>query len=406
MHTRRAHHKSRNGCEQCKVRRVKCDEVYPCLHCVKRGMDCTFKQRQKTSNSGERPSKSPDSMPAARRIASPGGEDAYGSFHARLAEAAFASQEWSMQDPELMHHYTLHTSQSLARRQAMQDTWQAALPHIAYSYEFLMHGILALAAVHLAYLKPERYSRYLTSSRFHIALGVRSFRRTLLVPSADNYCALFGFSSLLMVYIFAAPVDSERADPLPGALDTILDLFKICRGTLVLKPYLPLLAKSPLGPLFRHEFDISSYQNVVDIPECALFEGLHDQLSRLRTLILEIDPTSESCPRTSCLQALGQLELSFQAILSADLPLECGMIFMWPLTLDEEFLDLVRGKHAVALVLLSFYCAQLHAFANYWFVGHRGLELLVEIAQVVPAPLDAWLEWPRRVTGQQCHVVS
>ncbi|GAQ07472.1 protein RTM1 [Aspergillus lentulus] len=184
--------------------------------------------------------------------------DTFGSFLERVAEAAYIAQEWSSQDPELMHHFTLHTSKSLARRQQMQDTWQIAFPTLAYSNEFLMHGILALSALHLAHLKPENHSRYITSSRFHISLGLRSFRRILTSPTTDNCCALFAFSSLIMVYVYASPAESAEVD-MVDTLESTLHLFKLCRGTLVLRPYINHVRNSSLGPLFRQEFGMQEF---------------------------------------------------------------------------------------------------------------------------------------------------
>ncbi|OQD78190.1 hypothetical protein PENDEC_c001G05072 [Penicillium decumbens] len=42
MGPRRSHRKSRNGCPECKTRRVKCDERYPCTNCVKHGIPCSY----------------------------------------------------------------------------------------------------------------------------------------------------------------------------------------------------------------------------------------------------------------------------------------------------------------------------------------------------------------------------
>ncbi|RHZ43560.1 uncharacterized protein CDV56_101857 [Aspergillus thermomutatus] len=298
--------------------------------------------------------------------------DAFGSFHEKVAEAAYFAHEWTSQDPELMHHFTLHTSKSLARRQPMQEVWQVAVPTLAYASEFLMHGILALSALHLAHLKPENYSRYMTNSRFHISLGLRSFRRILPSPTTDNCCALFAFSSLIMVYIYASPAESAEFD-MVDTLESTLHLFKLCRGTLVLKPFMLHVRNSSLGPLFRQEFGALEFDE--------------------RQLI-ESDP-AEPEERNTFSQALHHLQLSFKAIHNAELPLECGMIYMWPLSVKEEFFDLLRQRRAVALVLLGFYCAQLHVFCDYWFVGRRGHLLFSSISAVLPSRLASWLDWPR-----------
>jgi hypothetical protein len=151
-----------------------------------------------------------------------------------------------------MHHYTLYTSKTLARRPHMQETWQVVIPEIAYSYEFLMHGILGLSALHLAYLKPKRYDNYLAGAGFHMSLGLRLYRKVLLSPSSDNCYALFSFSSLIMLYIYASLTDSIESHAANG-LESIFELFRLCRGTLVLLQYFDP-QQSSLKHLFMREF--------------------------------------------------------------------------------------------------------------------------------------------------------
>ncbi|EKV09145.1 hypothetical protein PDIG_57010 [Penicillium digitatum PHI26] len=42
MGPRRSHRKSRNGCPQCKARRIKCDEQCPCTNCTKHAIHCSY----------------------------------------------------------------------------------------------------------------------------------------------------------------------------------------------------------------------------------------------------------------------------------------------------------------------------------------------------------------------------
>jgi hypothetical protein len=226
-------------------------------------MDCTIESRSSTTP----PGRANDdfgilSEIRGRLLASsdapcprPSSEDAFRVFNDRLSEGTWLPQEWTVQDPELMHHYTLNTSRTIARRPQMQETWQVVIPEVAYSYEFLMHGILGLSALHLAYLKPERYSHYLAGAGFHMSLGLRSYRRVLLSPSRDNCYALFCFSSLIMVYIYASPTDFPESHTANG-LDSIVELLGLCRGTLVLHPYFDRIQQSSLEHLFLREFVI------------------------------------------------------------------------------------------------------------------------------------------------------
>jgi hypothetical protein len=87
---------------------------------------------------------------------------------------------------------------------------------------------------------------------------LRSFRRLLPSPTTANCSALFAFSSLIMVYIYASPAESVEVD-MVDTLESTLRLFKLCRGTLVLKPYMGHVRNSTLGPLFRQEFGMLEF---------------------------------------------------------------------------------------------------------------------------------------------------
>ncbi|GIC88937.1 uncharacterized protein Aud_005339 [Aspergillus udagawae] len=190
----------------------------------------------------------PNSGPSSLR------EDVYGSFYQKMTKLALSS-EWTGRDPELMHHYSLYTSRSIARRLEMQEVWQVDIPTIAYSYEFLMHGILALSSLHIAYSCPEKYSSYLKSSRYHITLALPSFRKALLSPTAENCCALFASSSIIMVYTFASPAEPDSPG-ISATLNSVIELFKLCRGIMALESFMVTIQNSPLRPLFRQEFAV------------------------------------------------------------------------------------------------------------------------------------------------------
>ncbi|CEL09774.1 hypothetical protein ASPCAL12903 [Aspergillus calidoustus] len=406
MVTRRSHKKSRKGCDQCKRRRVKCDEEDPCRNCSRRGMDCTFEHRTSATPPTERTPQIgtilsdvrgrmlASSHDAPTSISRPPSGDPFRAFNDRLATGTWFPQEWTSQDPELMHHYTLHTSKTLARRPEMQEAWQATIPEIAYGYEFLMHGILGLSALHLSYLKPEKYSHYLANAGFHMSLGLRSYRRILMAPSQENCFALFCFSGLIMVYIYASPMDPLESHSAAG-LDSIFELFGLCRGTLVLRPFFDHIQQSPLVHLFRREFMDNDADQPTNQPP--LFPDLPDHLSTLSTLITSEIRSSADQPTFH--QALSRLRASFASIENATPPLECGMLYLWPLSVEEEFFTFLRQRHPVALVLLAFYCAQLLVFEDYWFVGGQGRVWFRRVEEALGGRFGESLDWPRRVLG-------
>ncbi|KAL4963993.1 Zn(II)2Cys6 transcription factor [Aspergillus stella-maris] len=392
MATRRSHTKSRNGCDQCKRRRVKCDEKTPCSNCSRRRMACSYDNRGSPGPSG--PNSTGILSDIRSHMLANGSpqqglpDDPFSAFQSRLSYGTFFPQEWTPQDPELMHHYTLHTSRTIARRPEMQETWQVAIPQIAYSTEFLMHGILALSALHSAYLKPQRLSHYLALSGFHMSLGLRSFRRTLLSPSSENCHALFCFSGLVMVYIHASTTKSIHGEVVsPQGLDSVFELLGLCRGTLVLRPYMEQVRSSNLRPLFLNEFYTG------ELEENASKDPLFDPLINLTHLITSELPPTE---RPTFEHALSRLRQTYRTIENAA-TLESGLLYVWPIALEEECFNHMKAGHPVALILLAYWCVLIPRFSDFWFIGDCGRDWFGRVEDMIPERLMGWLVWPREI---------
>ncbi|KAB8071412.1 hypothetical protein BDV29DRAFT_179277 [Aspergillus leporis] len=390
MPPRRSHKKSRNGCDRCKQRRVKCDEAYPCLNCTRRHISCSYEHRnavalpQKENKHSEQDDACSPTPRASLSEISARTDAALNTLQRNIADTACFLREWNGQDPELMHHYSISTYKTFSDREDARQVWQVEIPKIAYSYEFLMHGLLSVSALHLSYLKLEKQSHYLTSSTFHMALGLQTFRTILRNVTEENCLALFSFSSVIIIWICAAPTDSTNAQP----LSSVIEMFNLCRGVLTLVDLLPRIRKSPLGPLMSQDWSLKS-----DTP-FILFRGLDDQLTKLRYR-LTLDTIGEE-DRSVVEHAISELRNVCQRIEHAGPPEDCGMVCVWPLAVRSRFVSLIEQRRPFALTLLAFYCAQLHIFRHYWFVERRAETLLSEILTIMPPGYADLLEWPRR----------
>ncbi|KAF7626748.1 hypothetical protein F9C07_2287337 [Aspergillus flavus] len=390
MPPRRSHKKSRNGCDQCKKRRVKCDEADPCLNCTRRSLSCSYQPRVVT------PQPEPKKKHAEQLIActpAPGTslaeisartDAALRVFQRNLTDTAYFVREWNGQDPELMHHYCISTCTTLSDEEDVRHVWRTEIPKIAYSYEFLMHGILSLSALHLSYVKPEKHSHYLTSSTFHMALGLQTFRTILRKPTAENCFALFAFSSVIMVWICAVPTDSKDAQP----LSSVIEMFNLCRGITTLLEFFPLINKSCLGPLMARDWSEKRGTPL------RLFDGLDGQISRLRyRLTVEVLAEEE---RSVLEHAITELEKTCQRIEHARTLSASGMIYIWPIVVRVGFISLIEQRQPFALVLLACYCTQLHVFRRFWVLERRAESLLSEVLEVMPPEYADLLDWPRQ----------
>ncbi|KAH8823589.1 hypothetical protein DL96DRAFT_1618047 [Flagelloscypha sp. PMI_526] len=146
---KRAHTKSKTGCNTCKKRRVKCDQKnFPtCENCSKRGIECDWPQIFLDQHVCRRPATQP-------------------IFTLGL----------SVYDLELIHHFTTTTAVSLVDIHGIKSPhvlgiYQRNAPRLALAHPFLMHSILAISALHLHWLNRKGSasiaSRYYTLSCHH-----------------------------------------------------------------------------------------------------------------------------------------------------------------------------------------------------------------------------------------------
>lgn len=114
------------------------------------------------------------------------------------------SDEW-IDDLNLMHHYSSYAfKEGFGARREVEHLWQDYIPQQAMKHTFLMHGLLALSALHLAYLNPSSSSKYLQLCDKHQAIALQKFRAILssnIDPSLAD--ALFALSSTISVSAMA-----------------------------------------------------------------------------------------------------------------------------------------------------------------------------------------------------------
>lgn len=114
-----------------------------------------------------------------------------------------------MYDLMLMNNWTAFTWETLVDQpERLKDLWQSQAVTEAYSQPFLMHGILALSALHLAslsYNRPEKSREHRAAALRHHDQALALFRPLLSKITAHNCHAIFGFSALLVVLSFALP---------------------------------------------------------------------------------------------------------------------------------------------------------------------------------------------------------
>ena len=149
MSMKRWHHKSRNGCLQCRQRRIKCDESRPaCRNCIRAEAadGCTYRENT-----------APATRPSSTTVASP-----------RIPPNPGSPVPLSHRELELMHHFCISTSQALDDEPVISNWMRDVAPTLLIPHSNLVGGLLGLTAAHLAYQRPYDKTPYISLAYSHL----------------------------------------------------------------------------------------------------------------------------------------------------------------------------------------------------------------------------------------------
>ncbi|KAG0649895.1 Aspergillopepsin-2 [Hyphodiscus hymeniophilus] len=291
-------------------------------------------------------------------------------------------------DLELLHNYDTSTSYTLATIPALQNFLRLNVPRIAFSQPFLLHGILAISALHLAHFKKDLRSHYLTQAHHHYQLGLRIATPLLAVMNEYTSSALYLFST--MITTFTLGMGPRAGDFLLFGEHGLAEGLVLFRGMRSLLEYHPeILEKSDLAPMFS-----ISIRQVLRQPS-------NDQhLESLRHCILE--STTNFADVQVYLEALEKLSRSFPPnSTSGSRPSQTSpqTAFVWLWRLSDEFLSCLQKRDPIALVILAHFCVLLNDLGSLWCMKGWADHLLSEIHKSLGEEHRMWMNWPMEEIG-------
>ncbi|KAH8655326.1 hypothetical protein BX600DRAFT_67989 [Xylariales sp. PMI_506] len=163
--------KSRSGCRDCKLRRVKCDEVKPaCSNCRKRYNNiesCDWAAGPRRSLVPRHTSHSPRIRKHTQRLAMP--KSSVLSPVGMLRPHSVKDVDtWRSIELRLMHHYTAVVSRSMPDCNGApgQDMWERTIPQLAFESEVVVNPMLAISALHLHAHAPQEAAMGTVARRY------------------------------------------------------------------------------------------------------------------------------------------------------------------------------------------------------------------------------------------------
>ncbi|KAI1633481.1 hypothetical protein F4809DRAFT_644432 [Biscogniauxia mediterranea] len=302
----------------------------------------------------------------------------------------YYSPAW-MQSLMLIHHYSTSVYSTLSGGDTTDDLWRVTVPTLAWSHEYLMHGLLAISALHYAYNHPDQRKEYLIVSTYYQNLALEYFSSRLSGINEDNCKAYFLLSALIFSFSqcsIANPEDREE----PVSPSDVAQLFRLLHGIqsiLNFEQFSKWIREGPLAVLFQ-PWDKEIGDGTGEFHH--RFVELSDTLRRNPPYSDSIDAESLSL----CQLAIEALDATHSCVLKK--PKEgYRRLWLWPFLLPQSFIELIDKDHPIALIILAHYAVFTRPFENQnWLLKGWSDSVMAMVERNLDEQWQEWIDWPKQ----------
>jgi hypothetical protein len=299
-----------------------------------------------------------------------------------------------------VHHYTLKTSLTLSENENSRRAFQEWIPEQCANYGYLVHGVLALSAFHLAFLRGKESERWVEKAIKHQSRALSGFRAALKSGALSEACdALFAHSILLVSSALAASAHSVLfSQSLATSLDDVVAPLIIMRGTgdLSLSMF-KAIRSGPFGDLLSTSFEVRG--------PCALERGANEQIVELRKAVcVEFAGTSKELVYTGAIDALHFIYKEIASL--GDVKGTPGYVWKWTYLVSQRFIELLRSRDPPALVICCHFAVATKADYLMWY--HEGWveRAMLACASAIDPTWKHWVDWPMAKMHDGFHITE
>ncbi|GFF40692.1 Sterol uptake control protein [Aspergillus udagawae] len=403
---RLAHRKSRNGCQRCRARRVKCDEARPvCRDCHRHGVACVYDRSEGQPHTAQTKSQRSSPHPDRSKIVLAGSHETAtaGATTAPCSCLQWESGYQAYTELRLLHHFTIGTSLTFpgAHLQSIKDCWSIEVPKLAFVYRPLLYAIFAISALHL-YRSKSNETDLIGVRAVYLERALRDHRvcvGSMGTRIADAACFT---CILLLIDAFASLQDRPLESYRPP-----IEWMQLVRGSVsVFDAALSAIQESKSARIFSIIRSSPSFTNqifTVGTCDCRHFshllpsegfgEGDGEQL---------LSPKLEVYRST-----VAYINSVWLAIEAQEHPaMICRRLMVFPLIVSQDFLKLIQEMEDRALVILAHYFALSATLTDIWWVGHTAHREVLAIARTVSAQWVTSMSWPLTTAASHCRICT
>ncbi|ESZ96749.1 hypothetical protein SBOR_2893 [Sclerotinia borealis F-4128] len=357
-----------------------CDEEKPrCQKCISRDVKCTYPQIRSLIWV--------DDVPASAKVNREGKKDSNDPLPPVYSltppnEQSSTANTLNLENIDLIIHWftkTVHTVNPTSNPAAV-EICQTLILNQAMKHPFLLHGLLALSALHYAesHADPQKYIEIATS---HHTQGLTLYRSILPNISEQNTTASIAFSSLTAMFAFglARPVSVNAEST--ELLDDLVQIFVLAKGWHTI-----VNVAGALQPTRASIF--LPLPEIKDNTLSADAEAAFNQLYALNQ--------DQTIPLYT--QAISSLKTVFQKVEQGenDNP---HLALEWGNSVSQEFMQMIRTRDSLALVIVGFSCVIFEKVPQVWLLKGWSRGLFGVVWREVDPVFRGVLEWPRGMIG-------
>lgn len=286
---------------------------------------------------------------------------------------------------ELLHHFTISTAITLSPDPQIRDLWRVVIPQMAFTTDYLLDGILALSALHIARYNTGRRQSLLA---YAIERQSASLSKALpLIPGVmPQTCSpLFVFGVLMLYFSLARPIQEDNMLVLGnGVVPEWLYLLRgidtvVMAETSIFSSPVSLIFKSTWGSMdYWKTHTPDNYQVLTELEERVCAE-VHMEEGNLLTLQ----------------KTIAALRRSYSFLYSQNMKDQDKLrgFFQWLFEIDDAYLELLRKNDNGALCVLAFYAVLIKDLERYWWIDGWAVHLIQGIYVLLDGEHRLWIRW-------------
>ncbi|MAD82234.1 MAG: hypothetical protein CL912_04665 [Deltaproteobacteria bacterium] len=271
----------------------------------------------------------------------------------------------------LMHHYVTSTCEELFMGAPQKHVWQHEIPALSASNIILMHGLLAVTAIHCAWKEPARRNIYRARALHHHGLSLPIFQDMIASASSETAVVIVAYSVLLSIWVYAFP-DIAAEQP---SLDDILGSIEVIRGSRkIARLYRDVLKESHM-----RVFLTSPLQEPV-----LEYQGL----STRQILQLLRDRVGHQADKT----AAQKLQISLdQYVTGFDYS---RLAATWMASVEDDYWTRLRDHHPDAILVFAYSTLLIRASEHEcWWVSGWSKRILQACGDVLSPEVKMTIDW-------------